>query len=99
MLTFLPSVQVTGPTLLLYCTLLFSQSKVTEFLGLVSSTLQSYLAAYSDDLPNEESEEAQFILALCGIITSMCVRCVCGCRAHVCVCVCVCVCVHLQALV
>ena len=46
---------------------------MNEFLGLVSSTLQSYLAAYSDDLPSEESEEAQFILALCGVITSTCV--------------------------
>ena len=46
------------------------QSKVSEFLELVSSTLQSFLAAYTEDLPSEESDEAQFILALCGIVTS-----------------------------
>ncbi len=41
-----------------------------EFLELMSSTLQSFLTAYTDDLPSMESNEAQFILALCGIITS-----------------------------
>ena len=50
----------------------FSQSMVNEFLRLVSTTLQSYLATYSDGLPEESSEEAQFVLALCGIITSRC---------------------------
>ncbi len=43
---------------------------MSEFLELVSSTLQSFLAAYTEDLPSEESDEAQFILALCGIVTS-----------------------------
>jgi hypothetical protein len=46
------------------------QSQVDEFLQLVSSTLQSYHATYTDGLPGETSEEAQFVLALCGIITS-----------------------------
>ena len=37
---------------------LFLQSKVSEFLQLVSSTLQSYLATYSDSgMPDEESLE------------------------------------------
>ena len=50
---------------------LFLQSKVSEFLQLVSSTLQSDLATYSDSgMPDEGSEEAQFVLALCGIVTS-----------------------------
>ncbi|XP_064393333.1 heat shock factor 2-binding protein-like isoform X2 [Halichondria panicea] len=50
---------------------ILSGSKVSEFLELVSSTLQSFLAAYTEDLPSEESDEAQFILALCGIVTNI----------------------------
>ena len=48
-----------------------SQSKVQEFLALTGSTLQSFLATYGrGEMPGETSEEAQFVLALCGIITS-----------------------------
>ena len=46
------------------------QSNVGEFLELVGSTLQSYLATYSDELPGEDSEETQFVLSLCGTVTS-----------------------------
>ena len=46
------------------------QTKVDEFLSLVSSTLESYLQAYKEDWPQDGMEETQFILALCGIITS-----------------------------
>ena len=42
-----------------------------EFLALAGSTLQSFLATYGrGEMPGETSEEAQFVLALCGIITS-----------------------------
>ena len=37
---------------------------------LVSSTIESYISTYSDDFPQDSTEETQFILALCGIITS-----------------------------
>ena len=46
------------------------QSKVDDFLQLVSSTVQSFQVTYSDGVPQESSEEVQFVLALCGIITS-----------------------------
>ena len=46
------------------------QTKVEEFLALVSTTIESYLQSYSDEVPVETSEETQFILALCGTITS-----------------------------
>ena len=37
----------------------------------MSSTLESYLQAYREDWPQDGMEETQFILALCGIITSL----------------------------
>ena len=44
---------------------------VSEFLQLAASTLQSYLDTYTtESLPNESSLESQFVLALCGTITS-----------------------------
>lgn len=47
-------------------------SKVSEFLTLTGSTLQSFLATYGQgEMPGETSEEAQFVLALCGIITNI----------------------------
>ena len=51
------------------CTPLF-QAKVDDFLELVSSTVQSFHSTYSDGLPQESSQEVQFVLALCGTITS-----------------------------
>ena len=46
------------------------QSKVEEFLSLVSNTLESYLHTYKDEVPQEVEDETQFVLALCGVITS-----------------------------
>ena len=46
------------------------QSKVEEFLGLTCTTVQSYVDAYRNDWPQEETNESNFILALCGTITS-----------------------------
>lgn len=47
------------------------QSKVGEFFHLTGSTLVSFLEAYHDSTPpNETHPEAQFVLALCGTITS-----------------------------
>lgn len=43
---------------------------MSEFFELISGTLESYLTTYSGDMPDEESQETQFILALCGIVTS-----------------------------
>ncbi|XP_041373795.1 heat shock factor 2-binding protein-like [Gigantopelta aegis] len=46
-------------------------TKVDEFLCIVSSTLESYVSAYKEDWPQEQSEELSFILALCGVITNV----------------------------
>ena len=49
----------------------YIQSMVSDFFQLGASTLQSYLDAYNTDtLPDECSLESQFVLALCGTITS-----------------------------
>ena len=53
-----------------YYTQCMGQSNVGEFLELVGSTLQSYLVTYNDELPAEDSEETQFVLSLCGTVTS-----------------------------
>ncbi|KAL5003962.1 hypothetical protein ScPMuIL_017418 [Solemya velum] len=46
-------------------------TKVDEFFGLLSSTLQSYVSAYKSEWPEDQTDETQFILALCGIITNI----------------------------
>ncbi|KAK3098454.1 hypothetical protein FSP39_019603 [Pinctada imbricata] len=46
-------------------------TKVDEFLNLITNTLTSYITAYKEDWPKEESDETQFIWALCGIITNI----------------------------
>lgn len=43
------------------------------FLHLVGVTIQSYLSTYDDDSTDnydEKSEEVQFVLSLCGTVTS-----------------------------
>ena len=65
LLPFLPSPPSPSPPLPLM------QSKVGEFLQLAGNTLVSFLEAYRDSAPpNEVHPEAQFVLALCGTITS-----------------------------
>lgn len=59
--------------LLTHCSaLLLLQSKADDFLALVTTTLRSYFSEVSreDDLPEEGSQEARYILALCGTLTS-----------------------------
>lgn len=46
------------------------QSKVPEFLALVGNTVVSYLSTYGSDAPEDNSEDAQFVLSLCGTVTS-----------------------------
>ena len=41
-----------------------------EFLQLVGVTVESFLSTYEQDLPAENSEEVQFVLSLCGTVTS-----------------------------
>ena len=42
-----------------------------NFMMVVCHTLESFIATYQDeDVPLEHSEELQFVLALCGTITS-----------------------------
>ena len=48
---------------------------MTGFLHLVGVTIQSYLSTYDDgddstDDHDEKSEEVQFVLSLCGTVTS-----------------------------
>ena len=65
----------------------YIQSMVSDFFQLGASTLQSYLDAYNTDtLPDECSLESQFVLALCGTITSKIIDvCIYVCM-HACVC-------------
>ncbi|XP_078316161.1 heat shock factor 2-binding protein-like [Crassostrea virginica] len=46
-------------------------SKIEEFLALVSSTLNTYVITYKLDWPDLNSEESQFVHALCGITTNI----------------------------
>ena len=50
------------------------QSKTDEFLGVVSSTIDSYVETFKDaattSTPKDGADETQFLLALCGVITS-----------------------------
>ncbi|XP_077985936.1 heat shock factor 2-binding protein-like [Glandiceps talaboti] len=46
-------------------------SKVDDFFVMVHHTLESYIATYQDEMPEEQTDEAQFVLALCGIITNI----------------------------
>ena len=46
------------------------QAKVAEFLSLVGNTIVSYLSTYGTDAPEETSDDAQFVLSLCGTVTS-----------------------------
>ncbi|GFR62774.1 heat shock factor 2-binding protein [Elysia marginata] len=47
-------------------------SRSEEFLELVSTSVQSYLSAYKDDQwPDQKTDEAIFIIALCGISTNI----------------------------
>lgn len=48
-----------------------SVSKVEEFLTLVSNTLNSYVTTYKSDWPGMDSDESQFVHALCGVITNI----------------------------
>ncbi|KAI0217877.1 Heat shock factor 2-binding protein [Lamellibrachia satsuma] len=45
--------------------------KVDEFLGVTSSTVESYVDTYKEDVPQDQTDETVFILALCGIITNI----------------------------
>ena len=49
-----------------------SQSQMAGFLQLVGLTVESYLSTYSEDSSplTEDSEEVQFVLSLCGTVTS-----------------------------
>ncbi|XP_063233940.1 uncharacterized protein LOC134537437 isoform X5 [Bacillus rossius redtenbacheri] len=51
--------------------LLLSGNKLVDFLSLVSGSLQSFLETYGGDLPPTGSDECQFIMSLCGIVTNV----------------------------
>jgi hypothetical protein len=55
-----------------------AQSKTEEFFDLVSATVESYACMLASDagLVSKDAEETQFVLALCGIVTSK------GCNFH-----------------
>ncbi|XP_064618332.1 heat shock factor 2-binding protein-like [Liolophura sinensis] len=44
---------------------------IEAFLSLVPSTLESYLSAYKNDWPKEDSPESKFVMALCGTVTNI----------------------------
>ncbi|GFO31797.1 heat shock factor 2-binding protein-like [Plakobranchus ocellatus] len=47
-------------------------ARSVEFLELVSTSVQSYLSAYKDDQwPDQRTDEAIFIVALCGVATNI----------------------------
>ncbi|XP_046544415.1 heat shock factor 2-binding protein-like [Haliotis rubra] len=50
---------------------LLSGTKIDDFINLVTSTVESYVSAYKDDWPQDQSDESGFILALVGIITNV----------------------------
>ncbi|KAL8568769.1 hypothetical protein ACOMHN_003174 [Nucella lapillus] len=50
---------------------LLGGSQVEEFLGLTCSTINSYVEAYHNDWPSEDTNESRFILALCGTVTNI----------------------------
>lgn len=50
---------------------LLSGSKVNEFFQLVGETVTSYISIYHEGFPSEETEETQFVLALCGTVTNI----------------------------
>ena len=54
---------------MLHCCLIM-QAKIAEFLSLVGNTVVSYLSTYGSDAPEETSDDAQFVLSLCGTVTS-----------------------------
>ncbi|EDV25720.1 uncharacterized protein TRIADDRAFT_55117 [Trichoplax adhaerens] len=48
--------------------------RTEEFLRLVAQTIDSFIATYSDKsvaMPSEISDESEYILSLCGIVTNM----------------------------
>ncbi|XP_059139450.1 heat shock factor 2-binding protein-like [Physella acuta] len=51
---------------------IISGSRSQEFLEIISSSVMSYLTAYKDDeWPNQNTDEAIFILSLCGVVTNI----------------------------
>ncbi|XP_041470213.1 heat shock factor 2-binding protein-like [Lytechinus variegatus] len=47
-------------------------SQMENFMSVVCHTLESFMATYqSEDLPSEQSEELQFVMALCGTVTNI----------------------------
>ncbi|XP_031556716.1 heat shock factor 2-binding protein-like isoform X2 [Actinia tenebrosa] len=50
---------------------LLEGAKAEEFLHLTRKTIISYFATWGEDDPQEKSEELEFVLALCGIITNI----------------------------
>ncbi|KAK3931728.1 Heat shock factor 2-binding protein [Frankliniella fusca] len=51
--------------------LLLSGNKATDFICIVSGTLESFLETFNTEMPNQSSDESQFIMAMGGIVTNM----------------------------
>ncbi|KAE8751202.1 hypothetical protein FOCC_FOCC002030 [Frankliniella occidentalis] len=51
--------------------LLLSGNKATDFLCIVSGTLESFLETFNTEMPGQSSDESQFIMAMGGIVTNM----------------------------
>ncbi|XP_026470833.1 heat shock factor 2-binding protein-like [Ctenocephalides felis] len=47
------------------------QNKVGDFFCIVEGTLASFLETYKGSMPGPESDERQFLLSMCGVITNI----------------------------
>ncbi|CAH1797078.1 unnamed protein product [Owenia fusiformis] len=51
---------------------MLAEAKIDDFLQLVGSTVETFSNTYKNDTPQpENSEETQFVLSLCGIVTNI----------------------------
>jgi hypothetical protein len=47
------------------------QNKVTDFLAIVNGSLVSFMETYDALMPSQHTDESQFILSMCGIVTNI----------------------------
>jgi hypothetical protein len=47
------------------------QNKVGDFLAIVNGSLISFMETYESSMPGQCTDESQFILSMCGIVTNI----------------------------
>nr|CAD7462884.1 unnamed protein product [Timema tahoe] len=50
---------------------MLSGNKVVEFLSIMNGSLVSFLETYSTNMPASSTDESQFIMSLCGVVTNI----------------------------